>query len=117
MVSSAGRIAWVLPALLFAGCSNVGYYAQSVSGHLEVMRRAQPIPQVLADPATPDPVKHRLEQVLAIREFASRALGLPDNGSYRRYAALDRPYVVWNVFATPELSVKVVEEVRSPGVA
>ncbi|MEW5708237.1 MAG: aminopeptidase [Pseudomonadota bacterium] len=109
MLSSAGRIAWVLLAIFLAGCSNVGYYAQSVSGHLEVMRRAQPIPQVLADPATPDPVKHRLERVLTIREFASRALGLPDNGSYRRYAALDRPYVVWNVFATPELSTQLIE--------
>ncbi len=104
----ASPIAWVLLALL-TGCSNVGYYAQSVSGHLEVMRRAQPIPQVLADPATPDPVKHRLERVLAIREFASRTLGLPENGSYRRYAALDRPYVVWNVFATPELSTRLEE--------
>ena len=31
--------------------------------------------------------------------------GLPDNASYRRYADLQRPYVVWNVFATSEFSV------------
>jgi predicted aminopeptidase len=109
MRSAAGRIAWIFSAVLFSGCSNVGYYVQSVSGHLEVMRRAQPIVQVLADSATPDSVKHRLERVLAIREFASRELGLPDNGSYRSYAALDRPYVVWNVFATPEFSTRLKE--------
>src|SRR5262249_35051057 len=34
----------------------------------------------------------------------SRA-GLPDNGSYRTYADLKRPYVVWNVVAAPEFSV------------
>lgn len=102
-----GRRAPALLALLLAlsGCSNVDYYAQSVSGHLEVMRRAQPIADVVADPTTPAPVKERLAQTLAIREFASRELGLPENGSFTRYADLERPYVVWNVFAAPELSV------------
>jgi predicted aminopeptidase len=109
MLSSAGRFGWILPALLFTGCSNVGYYVQSVSGHLEVMRRAQPIAQVLLDPATPDSLRQQLERVLAVREFASRELALPDNGSYRSYAALDRPYVVWNVFATPEFSTRLKE--------
>ena len=32
--------------------------------------------------------------------------GLPDNKSYRSYADLERPYVVWNVFATDEFSVE-----------
>lgn len=88
-----------------AGCASTGYYAQAARGHLEVMRRAQPIPERLADPSTPPALRVRLERVLAIREFASRELGLPDNGSYRSYAALGRPYVVWNVVAAPELSV------------
>jgi predicted aminopeptidase len=42
----------------------------------------------------------------AIREFASHELALPDNGSFRRYADIGRSFVVWNVFATPELSLK-----------
>jgi predicted aminopeptidase len=29
------------------------------------------------------------------------ALDLPDNGSYRRYADIHRPAVVWNVAAAP----------------
>lgn len=103
------RIVAGLTVLLLAGCSNVGYYAQSVKGHWDVLRRAQPIPLLLADPATPEPLRQRLEQALAIREFASRELALPDNGSYRSYAALDRPYVVWSVFATPELSLQLKE--------
>jgi len=44
--------------------------------------------------------------VRRIRDFASRDLALPDNGSYRRYADIGRPYVVWNVFAAPEFSVE-----------
>jgi predicted aminopeptidase len=35
-----------------------------------------------------------------------KELGLPDNKSYRSYADLERPYVVWNVFATDEFSVE-----------
>src|SRR5690606_11778938 len=41
------------------------------------------------------------------RSFASTDLGLPDNGSYTRYAALDQPFVLWNVFAAPPLSVEL----------
>ena len=41
-----------------------------------------------------------------IRDFASKELGLPDNASYRSYADIHRPYVVWNVVAAPELSTE-----------
>jgi predicted aminopeptidase len=34
---------------------------------------------------------------------------LPDNGSYRSYADIRRPYVVWNVVAAPEFSVDAKE--------
>ncbi len=47
--------------------------------------------------------------MLVIREFASRELALPDNDSYRRYADLGRPFVLWNVFAAPEFSVAPVQ--------
>ena len=33
---------------------------------------------------------------------------LPDNGSYKRYADLGRPYALWNVFAAPEFSLEPV---------
>jgi len=93
-------------ALLMSGCANIGYYWQSVSGQLEVWRRERPVEEVLADPAAAWPLKDKLKRVLEIRAFASRELGLPDNQSYRRYADLGRPFVVWNVFAAPEFSVE-----------
>jgi predicted aminopeptidase len=89
-----------------AGCSTFAYYGQAIDGHLEMMRRAEPIAPQIADPATPAELRARLARALEIREFASRELGLPDNGSYRTYADLGRPYVVWNVFAAPEFSVE-----------
>jgi predicted aminopeptidase len=100
-------LAFVLAGSL-AGCGNLGYYAQAMGGHVAVMRAAQPISGVLSDPAGDLALKQRLEAVHAIREFASRALGLPDNNSYRSYADVGRPYVVWNVFAAPERSLDAV---------
>jgi predicted aminopeptidase len=96
-------------ALALPGCGTIAYYAQAVGGHLELMRLSTPIEEALREPGTPEAVRARLEHVIAIRDFASRELKLPDNGSFRRYADIRRPYVIWNVFATPEFSVKPVE--------
>jgi predicted aminopeptidase len=95
-------------ALLLAGCSNLSYYMQSVSGQLDIWRRERPIEEMLQDPAIPEALRRKLATVLDIRAYASRELGLPDNRSYRQYADLGRPFVVWNVFATPEFSVQPV---------
>jgi len=96
-------------ALLLGGCANVGYYWQSVSGQLGIWRRERPVEEVMADTATPDALKQKLQGVIRIRDFASRELGLPDNRSYRGYANLERPFAVWNVFAAPEFSVQPVQ--------
>lgn len=89
-----------------AGCTRAGYYLQSVRGQLDLLAKREPIEQLIADTRTDAPLRQRLRTVLAMRDFASRELGLPDNGSYRSYADLGRQYVVWNVFAAPELSVE-----------
>ena len=101
----AFRTCFLLPLLLLSGCSNVGYYAQAVRGQMSLMWKRQPIEEVLQDKSIDSDLRAQLAQVLEIRDFASSELGLPDNGSYRSYADVGRPYVVWNVFATPEFSV------------
>ena len=104
------RIVGALLALtLISGCASLGYYYQAFEGQMQIWHRSRPIKQVIADEHTPQPVKERLELVLRIREFASAELALPDNGSYRNYADLQRPYAVWNVFATTEFSVSPKE--------
>jgi predicted aminopeptidase len=101
----AGRAALWLAALLVTGCASVGYVAQAARGQLGVLRARKPIAKLLAAPDTPPALRARLEQVAAIRDYASRELHLPDNASYRSYADLGRPYVVWNVVAAPEFSL------------
>lgn len=79
---------------------------QAAGGQMEIVAKREPISDVISKPSTPDKLRTRLEYVTAARDFASRELGLPDNQSYRSYADLGRPYVVWNVFATDEFSVE-----------
>jgi predicted aminopeptidase len=104
------RLGILFALLLLAGCESMKYYAQAIGGHLSVMRAARPVDVWLADPATPDELRKRLELARGIRAFASRELGLPHNGSYEAYAELGRPYVAWNVYAAPVFSTEARKE-------
>jgi len=92
---------------LTSGCSTLGYLGQSVGGHLDLMQRARPVDQWLADGSAAEPLKRKLSASQRMRAFAVHELKLPDNASYTRYADIGRPAVVWNVVAAPELSLKL----------
>ncbi|MEO7496068.1 MAG: aminopeptidase [Massilia sp.] len=98
-----------MAAGLLASCSGLNYYTQAAEGQLSLLSGARSIDDWLADPATNPKLKVRLETARQIRLFAVQQLGLPDNQSYKNYAALSRPYVLWNVVATPELSLKPLQ--------
>jgi predicted aminopeptidase len=88
------------------GCADLAYYGQAVSGQMELLHRAQPISAILSDPAADLSLKRALAKAVELRAFASRELLLPDNRSYTSYADLQRPFVVWNVFAAGEFSTE-----------
>ena len=92
-------------ALGLGGCSTLAYYGQAVAGHLEIVQRARPVADWLADPRTPPALRTRLELSQRVRDFAVAELKLPDNRSYRTYADLGRDAAVYNVVAAPELSL------------
>jgi len=97
----------LLPAA--SACTSFSYYAQSIHGQIEIIQKRQPIGELLSGQALDQTLAARLETALRLRNFASAELGLPDNGSYRYYADLEREYVVWNVFAAPELLLEPVQ--------
>jgi predicted aminopeptidase len=99
-------LALVLLATGMAGCSTLGYYWQATRGQLALQSAARPLDELLADPALDAKIKPKLEAARKIRAFAVSELGLPDNKSYTAYADLKRPFVVWSVVATPELSLQ-----------
>ncbi len=88
-------------ALACSGC----YYLHLAQGQLQLKRSQQPIEALLADPATPVQLRESLATAQAARVFAMEALGLPDNGSYRSFVALGRPYVTWNITVAGEFSL------------
>ena len=93
-------------AILLAGCAQLGYYVQAAQGQLSLMAQTRAIDDWLADPVVADKLKGQLARVKEIRRFAVKELQLPDNGTFTSYADLQRPYVLWNVVATPALSLQ-----------
>jgi predicted aminopeptidase len=94
--------------LLLGGCSSISYYSQLATGQLQLLKAREPVADVIADPRRDPKLRERLSQAQKARVFASEHLHLPDNNSYRLYADIGRPYVVWNVFATREFSLEPV---------
>lgn len=92
--------------LLLNGCASVSYYGQLANGQLQLLWAREPVSRVIADPERDQKLRAHLAQSQKARTFASQQLHLPDNQSYRLYADIGRPYVVWNVFVTPEFSLK-----------
>ncbi|MCV2366502.1 aminopeptidase [Paucibacter oligotrophus] len=90
---------------LLGGCSQLGYLGQSVGGHLNLMAAARPVEAILAEPELAADLRERLLLSQRLRTYSVAQLKLPDNDSYRRYADLSRSAAVWNVVATPELSL------------
>ena len=93
-------------ALSLSACTELAYYRQAAAGQWTLFQASQPVAAVLADPAISADLRQRLATAQALRAFASADLALPDNGSYRNYADLGRPWVVKNVFAAPALSLE-----------
>ena len=111
-------------AALLGGCANLTYYLQSVRGQLDIWSRQHDIETVISKPDTAEPLRQKLQVVLAVREFASAELALPRNASYRSYANLQRalaidprhPLATYQVGRTGALSgerLDVAEQVRS----
>lgn len=97
----------VLCLFLLNACSERDYLLQSVKGHWDLMSRARLIDDILAQDSEPLNVRVQLTKVVKLREFAVSSLNLPDTGSYREYADLERPYAVWNLVVAPELSLEL----------
>ncbi|MGB5326042.1 MAG: aminopeptidase [Pseudomonadales bacterium] len=106
-------------AILLGGCESIAYYRQAVAGHLALLHRAKPIEAILAgelhidagvDPqagdASASQLRTRLAMVQDIRTFAREQLQLPVGRAYSRYVALQRDFVVWNVYAAGEFSTR-----------
>jgi len=101
------RWLWLSLLLPLAGCGQLGYLSQSLGGHLSLVGAARPVEEVLQQQDLTPALRERLLLSQRMRDFAIAELKLPDNNSYRRYADLHRKAAVWNVVATPPLSLSL----------
>jgi predicted aminopeptidase len=100
----------VMVATVLGACANLRYYAHVTGGESALLWHRRSVSKVIADPSTDPKLASRLRLSLEARKFASERLQLPRNRSYSYYVQLDRPYVVWNVYATPRFSVEAVPQ-------
>ena len=94
--------------LLITACDSIHFYTQAIGGQFNILAHRKSIIKILEDRDTPPELKNKLEVILEIREFAEQELALPVEKNYSSYVDLQRPYVVWNVFAAPEFSLQPV---------
>jgi len=102
IVNCVRRTIMLILMMSLAGC----YYLQAARGQMEIVRKREPIAEVVAASDTTAELGARLQLIAEARQFSIDVLGLPDNDSYRSYADLERDYVVWNVIAAPEFSLQ-----------
>jgi len=103
-LAGLGLVALVAGSLV--ACGTLGYTVKALGGGASILVRRHSIARLLARPDLPVEERRRLTTALAVRDFASRELALPDNRSYRSYVELGRDYATWNVVAAPPLSLE-----------
>ena len=105
----ARRILEILFVLFFGAtclqCRSLPYYDQAINGQMEILRNQEPIADLIDDPDRPAKLRKKLKFIQKVRVFAAKELHLPVNDHYLSYVDLNRPYVVWNVYAAPEFSL------------
>lgn len=90
---------------VLSGCTTVRFLGQAAAGQWEIASAARPIPEVIADPSTPDLTRELLSEVESVRRFAWQN-GLNVSGNYQEFVALDREYPVWFVNASHPLAFR-----------
>lgn len=102
MIRTAALLSIVLA---LSGCQ-AGYYLHLAGGHTRLMNEREPVDRVLAEGELEIELARKLELTGEILDFADIELFLPVGRAYRRYVALDREWVVWNLMAAPEFSLE-----------
>lgn len=104
LTSSPSRrrvLALSITCLLLSGCESTRFYWQAATGQWRILQAREAIEPLLEQGNLDDATAQKLRLVLDVRAFARDHLALPVGNHYSQYVALDRPYVVWNVFAAP----------------
>ena len=107
---STGLFYRTLTALILVmqltGCASLEFYQQAITGQGRLLLERKAVDELIVDPETDPGLRERLELVREILVFAEDA-GLPVENAYTSYVATGQPFIVWNVFAAPELELRL----------
>ena len=104
---SVKKLFLTLGAVFFlSSCSDLGFYWQAATGHLDLLNNKQDIQELLDSSATSTELKRKLKLVESVRAFARSRMGLPDNEAYTAYVDIERPFVTMVVTAAQPLELK-----------
>lgn len=105
---TAALIVIALTILTLLGSCSLGYYKQVVTGHLSIIKQRKAIDTLLDENNNilTNEEQRKLRITQRISEFSETQLALPVDNTYSSYVDIQRPYVVWNVFAAQEFSTK-----------
>jgi len=87
------------------GCSSFSYYRQAIAGQYEILSHRVEIETLISNDDTPGKLRTKLETVLQVRAFSENEMAMDVGSNYSQYSDLQRDYVVWNVSASPALSL------------
>ena len=100
--------ALLLLCMLLSSCAGLSYYGQAVKGQLSILAGRESVDKLLEDSGTATELRRQLEKTQDILTFA-KDRGLPVGDSYQTYVDLERPFVVWNVFAARKDQVSLIQ--------
>ena len=86
--------------LLLNGCG-IGHLWHLAKGQAELLRQRRPVQEVLEAKRLGADQLDRLRLILEVRAFGIEHLGLDDSGTYTTFVQLDRPFVSYNLTASP----------------
>lgn len=66
-------------------CEMIGYGYAQLKGQLHIVWEARPVEEVIADPATPDSIRKKLQLIQEIKQFATDSLGLTPSNNYSTF--------------------------------
>lgn len=97
----------LLPLMLDAGCFSARYLGQQALGQFHLLRIRRHVDDVLTDPATPQPVRERLQLALEARQFGIDELGLRGGAEFKRFVDTGGP-VAYNLTAAPQSAWRIL---------
>lgn len=89
------------------GCASLTFYSQAIVGQTSLLWHRKNIDLVIDNPDTDEATRRKLQFVKKVLDFAEDDLKLPVGDSFSTYVATGKPFIVWNVFAAPELSLEM----------